>query len=96
MSECLEGLPIQQPQKKGQQLHVELQHVQFQQQTLSAASRVEARGAGARSAVGAHEGRAGRGPSRALRKAGGLNLSGEPQVYCIFGDLRRQKGPSGC
>ena len=57
----------------GQQFHVESPHLQSQQQTLSTASRVaQAWGAG-RSAVGAREGRAGRGPGREVQEVRGSN-----------------------
>ena len=68
------NVPVVQSTTQGgcsQQSHVEPPHLHSQKQTLSAAYRVEQGGAGGgRSAVGDHEGRAGRGPSRAVRKAG--------------------------
>ena len=59
-----------------QQRHVEPPHLQSQQQTLSTASRVEQAWGAGRSAVGAHEGRAGRGPGREVQEVRGSNPAG--------------------
>ena len=58
------------------QRHVEPPHLQSQQQTLSTASRVEQAWGAGRSAVGAHEGRAGRGPGREVQEVRGSNPAG--------------------